>query len=156
MKALSEQEVTAMARRIIDASSYMTLATADEQGRPWATPVWYAPETYTALLWVSRPETRHSRNLSIRAELAIVIYDSTAPIGSAEAVYMEAVAEQLTGVDLETAIQVFSRRSQEHGAPEWTAGDVLPPAEFRLYRAVVSTQFVLDPNVDRRLPVVPG
>ena len=32
------------ARRIIDANSYMTLATADADGRPWATPVWFAPD----------------------------------------------------------------------------------------------------------------
>jgi predicted pyridoxine 5'-phosphate oxidase superfamily flavin-nucleotide-binding protein len=35
------------ARRIIDANSYATLATADADGRPWATPVWFAERDRT-------------------------------------------------------------------------------------------------------------
>jgi hypothetical protein len=30
------------AKEIIDANRYMTLATADAQGTPWASPVWFA------------------------------------------------------------------------------------------------------------------
>lgn len=59
----------------------MTLATADEAGRPWASPVWYAAVGYDELLWLSRPEARHSRNLAVRRELGIVIFDSSASIG---------------------------------------------------------------------------
>ena len=32
----------------------MTLATADADGVPWASPVWYAPDGYSELLWVSQ------------------------------------------------------------------------------------------------------
>ena len=48
------------ARAIIDANRYMTLATADAAGRPWPTPVYFAPVAYRELIWVSRPEARHS------------------------------------------------------------------------------------------------
>lgn len=34
------------ARRIIDDGKYMTLATADESGQPWASPVYYAPSSF--------------------------------------------------------------------------------------------------------------
>jgi hypothetical protein len=43
-------ELEAAARTIIDANLYMTLATADEAGRPWASPVYYAPSNYNAVL----------------------------------------------------------------------------------------------------------
>ena len=39
------------ARSIIDGGRYMTLATADAEGVPWATPVWYAPDGYAELLY---------------------------------------------------------------------------------------------------------
>jgi peptide subunit release factor 1 (eRF1) len=65
---------------------------------------------------------------------------------------MRAVAEQLTGADEERGIQVFSRRSQEHGGDEWTLEDVRPPARLRLYRAIASEHSVLGPR-DERLPV---
>ena len=125
---------------IIDAGRYMVLATADEQGVPWASPVWYAPDGHRRFLWVSRPETRHSRNLAVRPQLSIVIFDSTAPIGTGEGVYMDAVAEQLT--EPQTAIEVFSRRSLAQGGGEWTAADVSAPAELRLYRATASEQWI--------------
>jgi pyridoxamine 5'-phosphate oxidase-like protein len=46
---------------IVEANRYMTLSTADADGVPWASPVWYAPDGPDALLWVSDPSARHSR-----------------------------------------------------------------------------------------------
>ena len=150
---MTEPEHTAAtARRIVDANMYMTLATADADGRPWASPVWYAPEGDRRFLWVSRPDTRHSRNIAVRPEVAIVVFDSTVPIGSAEAVYADALAEQLSGEDLERAIATFSQRSQARGGRVWEPADVVASAPLRLYRAVASSRSVLGPH-DERLPV---
>ena len=146
---MTEQELGAIARSIVDTNRFMTLATADESGLPWASPVWYAPADYRELYWVSSPEARHSRNLAQRPQLAIVIFDSHEP-GGWKALYMSAVAEELDDVD--EGIEVFSRRSAEQGLPVWTRDDVLSPARHRLYRATVSAHFVLDPH-DQRLPV---
>jgi nitroimidazol reductase NimA-like FMN-containing flavoprotein (pyridoxamine 5'-phosphate oxidase superfamily) len=147
------EELLPIARSIIDSNRYMTLATADESGFPWASPVWYAPRRYREFFWVSAPEARHSRNLATRPQLAIVIFDSHQP-GGWHAVYMSAVAEQLTGAEVVEGIEVFSRRSREQELPAWTGKDVRPPARHRLYRATVSEHFVLDPH-DQRLPVSP-
>lgn len=103
---------------------------------------------------MSSPDAQHSRNIAARPEVAIVIFDSTVPVGSAEAFYVEAVAEELGGDALEQAIGTFSQRSQQSGAREWQAADVLPPSRLRLYRATASAQFVLGPG-DERLPVRP-
>ena len=146
---MTEQDLGALARSIVDTNRFMTLATADESGLPWASPVWYAPADYRELYWVSSPEARHSRNLAQRPQLAIVIFDSHEP-GGWKALYMSAVAEELADVD--EGIEVFSSRSVEQGLPVWTRDDVLPPARHRLYRATVSEHFVLDPH-DQRLPV---
>jgi pyridoxine/pyridoxamine 5'-phosphate oxidase len=67
----------------------VTLATADAEGRPWASPVWFAHEGYRDFLWVSSPEARHSRNVAVRPELALVLFDSTVAPGDAAAVYVE-------------------------------------------------------------------
>ena len=128
------------AEEIIDAGRYMVLATADENGVPWASPVWYAPDGYTRFLWVSREDTRHSRNLAVRPQLSIVIFDSSAPIGTGEGVYMDAVAEQLAEPMRE--IEIFSRRSVEQGGGAWTVADISQPAEIRLYRATASEQWI--------------
>ena len=87
----------AVAKRIIEANVYMTLATADREGRQWPSPVWFAHEGYAEFVWVSKPGARHSQNLAARPQAGIVIFDSTVGQGEAEAVYIEAEAEQLEG-----------------------------------------------------------
>ncbi len=151
---MSEQPDTReTAQRLVETNRYLTLATADGDGRPWASPVWYAPVGDGDFLWVSDPEARHSRNIATRPEVAIVIFDSTVPVGGAEALYCDAVAEQLAGPALDQGIAAFSRRSEAGGARAWGPDDVSPPARLRLYRATVTSSSVLGPG-DRRLPLV--
>ena len=138
-----------MAKSIIDSNRFMTLATADGGGTPWASPVWYAPVEYRAFLWVSSPEATHSRNLAVRPELAIVIFDSH-EAGGWNALYMSPIAEELTDVD--DTIGIFSRHGEAQGLRAWTREDVVPPARHRLFRATASEHFVLDPH-DQRHPV---
>ena len=87
--------------------------------------------------------------------MSIVIFDSRVPIGTGQAAYMTATAERLAGAELERGIEVFSRRSQEHGARPWTTADIHAPAVVRLYRATASEHWVLDPDTptDRRARV---
>jgi nitroimidazol reductase NimA-like FMN-containing flavoprotein (pyridoxamine 5'-phosphate oxidase superfamily) len=144
-----EQDLAAIARSIVDANRFMVLGTADASGRPWVSPVWYALLSYREYVWVSRPGTRHSGNLAARPEVAIAIYDSHRP-GGWSALYMAAVAEELT--DVAVALEAFNRRSEAQGLRAWSRAEVVPPGEFRLYRATAGEQFVLDDH-DRRLPV---
>jgi uncharacterized protein YhbP (UPF0306 family) len=150
-------DLAALARSIVDSNDYMVLATADESGLPWASPVWYAPEDYREFFWVSSPEARHSRNLAVRPELGIVIFDSTVVVGAGQGVYLSAVGELLSGDDLDRGIAIFSRRSEERGAQAWTRDRVVPPAPLRLFRATVSEHSMLDPaaSPDQRIPVTP-
>ena len=150
------EDLGAIARAIIDANTYMTLGTADGEGRPWVSPVYYASAAYTEFFWVSSPEATHSRNISARAQISIVIFDSQAPIGSGQAVYMSALAQELTGADRERGVDVFSRGSVAYGARPWSLEDVVEPALLRIYRATASEHSVLDPAArpDRRTPVV--
>lgn len=150
-----EPDPAIMARQIIDSSRYLTLATADGAGLPWASPVWYAHEDYTRFLWVSRPHARHSRNIAARATVSAVIFDSAVPETQAQAVYLEALAEELTGTQRDQAIAIFSHRSQFFGLSEWRTGDVTEPAPHRLYQASASGCYILAPR-DQRQPVKIG
>lgn len=143
------------ARAIIDANLYLTLATADTAGRPWPSPVYFAPADYQELVWVSPSDSRHSQNIAARPDVGIVVFDSRVPINSGQAVYMSAVAELVPPGDLERCLDLFSRSCQDRGGAPWTPEDVGPPARLRLYRATASEQWVLDSH-DRRVPVPLG
>jgi pyridoxine/pyridoxamine 5'-phosphate oxidase len=147
-------DLVAAARAIIDSNLYMTLASADAEGRPWASAVWFAHEGYRDFLWVSRPEARHSRNVAARPELTFVIFDSTVAPGDAAAVYVEGRGEELEGHELEYAIAIYSRRSETTGLAAWSGADVTAPARQRLYRATASAHFLLGSN-DERIEVIP-
>jgi hypothetical protein len=148
-------DLAAVARAIVDTNLYLTLATADADGRPWPTPVYFAPVDYHELVWVSRPDARHSQNIAARADVGIVVFDSGAPIGTGQAVYMSAVAELVPPADLDRCLDVFSRSNLERGGSSWGRDDVDPSGRLRLYRAIASAQWVLDEH-DRRVPLGPG
>jgi hypothetical protein len=84
--------------------------------------------------------------------MSIVIFDSQVPVGSAAAVYMTAVAHELTGAPQERGLEVYARESEAQGLSVWGLANVTAPARHRLYRAAVTEQWVLDPH-DERLPV---
>jgi nitroimidazol reductase NimA-like FMN-containing flavoprotein (pyridoxamine 5'-phosphate oxidase superfamily) len=149
---LSAEDAAASARAVIDSNSYLTLGTADENGRPWVSPVWFAHSGYREFFWVSSPDARHSINLAARPEVGIVIFDSQVSPAEAEAVYVSAKAEELSGDDVEPGIEVFSQKSQSDGLPTYAREDVQEPARLRLYRAVATEHFALGAG-SRRMPV---
>jgi pyridoxine/pyridoxamine 5'-phosphate oxidase len=137
------------ARRIVDANRYMTLATADVTGLPWASPVWFATSDYREFFWVSSPDARHSRNIAVRPEIGIVIFDSRVEPGSAGALYMAADAEQLEDDEATRGIEIFSSRSVAQGLAAWSMDDVGPTARHRPFRARTREHYLLGEHDDR-------
>jgi hypothetical protein len=149
---MPQPDLAAAGRAIIDGNSYLTIATADRAGQPWASPLWYAHAGYREFFWVSSPGAQHSRNLAERPQAGIVIFDSRAPVGDPQAVYLAVTAGEVPADQLGQGIEVFSARSQSHGARKWTLADVREPAPHRLYRATASECFLLD-RLDQRIAV---
>lgn len=140
-------DLEAIVRKVIDDNVYMTLATADGDGRPWASPVFYAADAYRELYWVSSPEVMHSRSIARRPQVSIVVFDSRAPVGTGgtSAVYMAAVAGEVPADEHDRGLRVYPGPANR-GARPFTLDDIRPPAPFRLYRATVSEHFVLCPR----------
>src|SRR5215475_5621403 len=129
-------------RDIIEGNRYLVLATADAAGRPWSSPVYFAHIGFSEFFWVSSPDVTHSRNIAVRPEVGIVVFDSQMPIGTGQGVYMSAAAELLEGGQTARGVEAFSRRSVAHGA----GLDVLArpfPAGMRLYRATADSHWIL-------------
>ncbi|TDP98159.1 pyridoxamine 5'-phosphate oxidase family protein [Labedaea rhizosphaerae] len=127
------------ASRVIGASTYMVLATADETGTPWATPVYYRSRDDREFFWVSSPEARHSANIAVRPQVAITIFDSSVVPGTAEAVYLAATAAEVPPDALEDGASVFNSGIARSIPVEDMTGE----APFRLYRAVATEHYVL-------------
>src|SRR5215469_8965982 len=96
--------------RLLAQHRYLVLGTADAEGRPWVTPVFYAADGEHRVLWVSSADSRHSRNISARPAVAITIFDSHAPVGEAEAIYLEATAEPVSDLAVAAAVERLNAR----------------------------------------------
>ena len=140
-----DQELGAIARAIIDANVYMALGTADEAGHPWVSPVFYASAGYAEFYWISSPEVTHSRNLGRRPQASIVVFDSKAPVGTGQAVYMSAIAQRVPEDELDRGLEIYPG-PPERGGRAFAAEDLRPPAPYRLYRATVSQHSILCPR----------
>jgi uncharacterized protein YhbP (UPF0306 family) len=155
---VNQEALGTVAKAIIDSNMYMVLGTADESGQPWVTPVYFSCADYREFYWMSSPEVRHSRNIAVRPQVSIVVFDSQVVVGKGQAVYMSAVAEELNGVDFDRGLDIYNGRFSnpaEHGVRVIKSEDVRAPAIFRLYRATPSEHWVLDPagRPDHRTPV---
>lgn len=139
-------ELDARARRVIDANHYMTLGTQEPDGRPRLSPVYYTAARYTDFYWVSSPEARHSRNVAERPEVQIVIFDSTAPVGEGQAVYLGAAARAIPDDELEAACREAFRTTA--GARPFAPAELRGSAPLRLYVAHTTSCEVHVPGRD--------
>ena len=100
-------DLAAHARAIIDANLYLTLGTTDPDGRPWSSPVYFAPVGDREFCWQSATDARHSRHLAQRPHVSMVIFDSTVAPYHGRAVYAVGEARELSGSDLDRALAVY-------------------------------------------------
>ncbi|MFF5296331.1 pyridoxamine 5'-phosphate oxidase family protein [Paractinoplanes globisporus] len=160
----SEREgvLAAMVRRVVDTNRYLTLGTVESSGLPRLTPVYYTHFSYRAFYWVSSPESHHSGNIARRADVSMVIFDSTLPPGSTEAVYLSAVAGEVPAESLASECAV-AFQSVANGARPFSPAELSGAADLRLYRADVSSWAVhirgrhpeFGTGIDTRLSVSP-
>lgn len=143
------QDPHRLSRALLAENSYLTLATADANGVPWASPVWFAAHELDVFVWASKPGARHSRNIAENPRVALVIFDSSKPPGDGSALYVSADAELVDEEAFADALAIYNGRSVERGLPKWGPSELHDPARHRLYRAVVVEAFVLDDHDER-------
>ena len=91
---MEERHITS-ATKILKEMKYMTIATVCADGSPWNTPVAPTPSNDLVFRWGSNEESIHSQNIRKEKRVFVVVYDSRAPEGTGEGVYMKGVAEEL-------------------------------------------------------------
>lgn len=128
---------TKVAKEIIANNIYMTIATASLDGKPWISPVFFAYDERYNLFWVSDKNSRHSTTIRNNPQVAIVIFDSKAPEGTADAVYIEAEVEELSDDNaLKSAIKTYAARGTIKECIPKSTNEVTKDAIWRIYKAV--------------------
>ena len=83
------------AAEIIKEMKYMTIATVCTDGSPWNTPLAPTPSKDLVFRWGSNEGSVHSENIRRDKRVFVVIYDSKAPEGAGEGIYMKGIAQEL-------------------------------------------------------------
>jgi hypothetical protein len=153
--AMTRTDNNAHARAVLDATTYAVLATADDSGTPWATPVWFAHDQLDRIYWLSWPGSRHSMIIERRPEIALTVFDSTAAPYEGTAFYATGSAQQCPESRLEDALHIMNRRLLSQGLGEIAWEGIRGDSRLRLYVAEVLEAWVLDhdSDVDQRAPV---
>jgi len=133
---MSMDDASRKARRLIEATPHLTLATADASGKPWSCPVYFAHDQAFTLYWVSFRQAVHSANIRVRPQVGISILGEP-PDHEGDGVYFDAVAAELHDpAEVERAIEVRRSRPQDRKFAVTGPGDVLGEAAWRIYRAI--------------------
>jgi len=127
--------------RLLRAHHYLVLGTADDDGQPWVTPVFFAPLEPDRVCWVSSPQSRHSRNIASRAAVAITVFDSTVEVGRAEAAYFDADGAQLSSQETDAALNVLNSRLPQ--AKRLSRDDLRPAGPMVIYEATLRHRYIL-------------
>lgn len=141
-------DLQGIAWAIIDANVYMTLGTADPDGVPWTSPVFYAASPdRTDFYWISAADTVHSVNLATRPALSMVIFNSQRrpTEGPAQAVYLAGTAGPVPEPEIPAALEIYPgppERGVRADVSDWLA----PGSPWRLYRAAVARRWILCPR----------
>lgn len=127
---------TKKAREIIESNIYMTIATAAKDGKPWISPVFFAYDRNYTLYWVSNKDSLHSRLIRENPKVAIVIFDSRAPEGEGDGVYLEAKAEEVKDeTEITDAMEILNKRVTKDEFRVKKIGEVTDQGVWRIYKA---------------------
>ncbi len=142
---MTGNDLTAHAHALLDTNRYLTIGTTDADGRPWTTPVYFAPAPGWQFYWMSETDTRHSRNIIERPEVSLLVFDSAVPPRHGRALYGLGTARELTADEVDSALQTYPGPSHR-GATPTTRAEVTGSSSYRLYRATADELWVLCPR----------
>ncbi len=125
---------TRKAKEIISKIIYVTVATVSKAGEPWNSPVYSAFDENYIFYWVSPTATQHSKNIKENGKAFLVIYDSTAPEGTGDGVYIKAKASEVR--DLRELARAFKLLYARKNKKMRGIAYVLKKSPLRIYKAV--------------------
>jgi uncharacterized protein YhbP (UPF0306 family) len=116
-RRFSSLKLDTVARRLMNASPLCSLATVSSGGRAHINHMYFAWTDRFEIIWISDPDSRHSRNLSANPSAAVTIYDSHQTWGKPDrGIQLFGTARIPAGRLAEEAQRVYGRRFRDYDA----------------------------------------
>ena len=128
-RRFSSDQLERLARRLIDAAPLCALATVSPGGRAHINHMYFAWNRRFEVVWISDPESRHSRYLLARPSAAVTIYNSHQTWGRPDrGIQLFGAAGAVTGRAGAEAERAYSARFPSYDP---SSGDSYPFYRFR-------------------------
>jgi uncharacterized protein YhbP (UPF0306 family) len=135
----SNTRLTAIARRLLDASTLCAIATVSPGGRAHINTAYFAWGPAFEIVWLSAPDARHSRNVRANGSAAVAVFRSTQTWGGSDrGIQLFGRARELRGRAALDAERLYAKRFRAYD------GDM--PA-FRFYRLLTKRMKLFDERV---------
>lgn len=147
---MKKTELNKIAEEIIKSNIYLTLATTDGSGIPWAAPLFYAIDDNYDFYFISQLDSLHSKHILKNPTVAFAIFDSHQQEGTGNGVQGSGKAYLLDESKLPEAMKWYKTTFIEM-KPESFTGD----APYRFFKLVPEHFYVLDQEVkvDKRVEI---
>ena len=146
------KDLNKLAKEIIEQNQYMTLATSDAKGNPWASPVAYAYDDIWNFYFVSIPNSKHCSNANSNKRVAVAIFDSQQGIGKGVGLQIEGIIEEVGTKDIPKAAGVLFKRKYPYGKMQHAFSvalkNFLKKKLYRFYRITPTRVWMNNPNSD--------
>lgn len=90
-------------QKLIKENNYITVATVDELGNPWCSPLNCAYDEDFNFYWKSPADCQHSKNIKQNGKAFFVVFDSRVPVGKGIGVYFKGKAIQIEEDNIDEA-----------------------------------------------------
>jgi uncharacterized protein YhbP (UPF0306 family) len=133
-------------RQLINIANYCSLATATPSGDPWVVPLFYNFDAKQKLFyWVSVQSSQHSQLITRNPRVALTIFNSQAPFGMGQGVYIVGKARESTMSELPEAMDCYfgGKYPIKDKRKEVSAGDFSGAAPRRIYVAKPERVWIL-------------
>jgi len=149
------------AKQILKENIYCTIATSTKNGTPWISPVFFGYDESTNIYWISDKNARHSQLIRQNPKVAIVIFNSKAPEGKGDAIYIEAEAHELTNKDeVKEGIKIRDSRAMIEKFRVKEIEEVIGNGIWRVYKAMprkisklTKGEYINGQYVDKRIEI---
>jgi general stress protein 26 len=120
--------------QIIEKIPYITVASVTNEGMPWNSPVFGAHDSEFNFYFGTYKLSQKAKNIFQNPNIFLVIYDSTAPPGSGEGVYIQAQAAAVTDPEeIKAAHELLWSR---HVEPYWKLEEFTAPSPLVIFKVV--------------------
>lgn len=122
-----------LAKEILQNTIYAAVATSSQDGQPWNSPVFVVYDDKLNFYWASATKSHHSQHIAENPRVYLVVFNSTAPWGAGEGVFIQASAIEVSDpAEITHACQLRYQRVSKANQPPSDFTGALPR---RIYRA---------------------